>query len=161
MATGSGIIWGRSTENVVGDKIPRGIQGIYNGAPSGDGRGSVIAMNFRQTLNAQHFEGNMTDPLVCTAVDCYEYLPKDWKERLDKLGYADNGKANFAVWTAEEYEKLQKMLGECISIVSELNRKTSELAANVTGRSLLLRIFARLRNMLARLFTALILLKIW
>ncbi|MBS5843539.1 MAG: sigma-70 family RNA polymerase sigma factor [Clostridiales bacterium] len=130
---GSGIIWGRSTENVVGDKIPRGIQGIYNGAPSGDGRGSVIAMNFRQTLNTQHFEGNMTDPLVCTAVDCYEYLPKDWKERLDKLGYADNGKANFAVWTAEEYEKLQKMLGECISIVSELNRKTSELAANVTA----------------------------
>lgn len=134
---------------------------FITGAPSGDGRGSVIAMNFRQTLNAQHFEGNMTDPLVCTAVDCYEYLPKDWKERLDKLGYADNGKANFAVWTAEEYEKLQKMLGECISIVSELNRKTSELAANVTGRSLLLRIFARLRNMLARLFTALILLKIW
>ena len=39
----------------------------------------------------------MPDPVVCTAVDCYKNLPKDWKERLDMLGYADNGKANFAV----------------------------------------------------------------
>ena len=54
-------------------------------------------MNFRQTLNAQHFGGQMPDPVVCTAVDCYKNLPKDWKERLDMLGYADNGKANFAV----------------------------------------------------------------
>lgn len=130
---GSGIIWGRSTENVVGDKLPRGIQGIYNGVPSGDGRGSVIAMNFRQTLNAQRFEGNMTDPVVCTAVDCYAYLPKDWKERLSKLGYTDNGKPNFAVWTAEEYDKLREILGKCTAIVSNLNRKTSEIAANVTA----------------------------
>ncbi len=130
---GQGIIWGRSTENVVGDKLPKGIQGIYNGCPSGDGRGSVIAMNFRQTLNAQHFEGQMTAPVVCTAVDCFEYLPKDWKEQLDKLGYAENGKANFAVWTIEEYDELRKILKECISIVSELNRKTFELAANVTA----------------------------
>jgi len=130
---GSGIIWGRSTENVVGDKLPKGIQGIYNGAPSGDGRGSVIAMNFRQTLNAQHFEGQMTDPIVCTAVDCLDYLPKDWNERLTKLGYAYNGKANFAVWTVEEYHKLREILGECTSIVSELDRKTSEIAATVTA----------------------------
>ncbi len=130
---GSGIIWGRSTENSVCDKLPIGIQGIYNGVPSDDGRGSVIAMNFRQTLNAQHFEGRMTDPVVCVAVDCYEYLPKDWKDRLAKLGYTDNGKANFAVWTAEEYDKLREILGECTSIVSELNRKTSEIAANVTA----------------------------
>lgn len=130
---GSGIIWGRSTENVVGDKLPSGIQGIYNGAPSGDSRGSVVAMNFRQTLNAQHFEGQMTDPIVCTAVDCFDYLPNDWKERLTKLGYTYNGKANFAVWTAEEYDKLREILSECTSIVSELNRKTSEISANVTA----------------------------
>lgn len=130
---GHGIIWGRSKENIVGDKLPEGIQGVYNGCPSGDCRGSVIAMNFRQTLNAQHFEVNMIDPVVCTAVDCYEHLPKDWKERLDKLGYAKDGKANYAVWTNEEYDELRKMLGECISIVSELNCKTSELAANVTA----------------------------
>ena len=130
---GHGIIWGRSNENVVGDKTPKGIQGIYNGCPSRDKRGSVIAMNFRQTLNAQHFEGQMTDPIVCTAVDCFEYLPKNWQKTLDELGYAKNGKANFAVWTDKEYDELQKMLHECISIVSDLNRKTAELAANITA----------------------------
>ena len=130
---GHGIIWGRSTENVVVNKLPRGIQGIYNGCPASDKCGSVIAMNFKQTLNAQHFEGQMTDPIVSTALDCYGHLAKDWKERLDKLGYADNGKANFVVWTNEEYEELWKMLGECISIVSELNSRTSELAANITA----------------------------
>jgi hypothetical protein len=130
---GHGIIWGRSTENVVGDKLPRGIQGIYNGCSASDKRGSVIAINFRQTLNAQHFEGQMTDPVVCTALDCYEHLTKDWKERLDKLGYAKDGKANFAVWTNGEYDELRKMLDACISIISELNRETAEIAAEVTA----------------------------
>ena len=130
---GHGIIWGRSTENVVGDKLPRGIQGIYNGCPASDKRGSVIAMNFRQTLNAQHFEGQMTDPIVCTAVDCFEYLPKDWQKVLNDLHYTKDGKANFAVWSSQEYDELQQILNECISIVSDLNRKTAEIAANITA----------------------------
>lgn len=130
---GHGIIWGRSTENVVGDKLPRGIQGIYNGCPASDGRGSVIAMNFRQKLNAQHFEGQMTDPIVCTAVDCFEYLPKDWQKVLTDLGYAKDGKENFTVWSNKEYDELQQILNECISIVSDLNRKTAEIAANITA----------------------------
>ena len=130
---GHGIIWGRSNESVVGEKLPSGIQGIYNGCPSSDKRGSVIAMNFRQTLNAQHFEGQMTYPVVCTAVDGFEELSKDWQKVLDDLGYTKNGKANFTVWTNKEYGELQKMLHECISIVSELNRKTAELAANITA----------------------------
>lgn len=130
---GQGIIWGRSTESTVADELPNGIQGIYNGCHSDDGRGKVIAMNFRQTLNAQNFGGHMTSPLVCTAVDCYEYLPTEWKNILDELGYAEDGKANFAVWTTEEYEELRKILCECISIISELNRKTSNIAAEVTA----------------------------
>ena len=130
---GHGIIWGRSTENVVEDKLPRGIQGVYNGCPASDKRGSVIAMNFRQTLNAQHFEGQMTDPIVCTAVDCFEYLSKDWQNVLNDLHYAKNGKANFVVWSNKEYEALQQMLQKCITIVSDLNRKTAELAANITA----------------------------
>lgn len=130
---GHGIIWGRSTENIVGDKLPRGIQGIYNGCEASDKRGSMIAMNFRQTLNAQHFEWQMTDPVVCTAVGCYEHLPKNWQKMLEELGYSNEGKANFAVWTNEEYDELHKMLCECISVVSDLNQKTAELAANVTA----------------------------
>ena len=130
---GHGIIWGRSTENVVGDTLPRGIQGIYSGCESRDKRGSVIAMNFRQTLNAQHFKGQMTDPVVCAAVDGFEYLTKDWQNALNELGYTKDGKENFAVWSNEEYEELQKMLQECITIVSELNQKTAKLAANITA----------------------------
>ena len=130
---GRGIIWGESAESVVGDKLPSGIQGIYNGCEASDKRGSVIAMNFKQTLNAQHFEGQMTDPVVCTAVGCYEYLPKNWQKTLEELGYSKEGKANFAVWTNEEYDELQKILSECISVVSDLNQKTAELAANVTA----------------------------
>ena len=130
---GHGIIWGRSTENIVGDKLPRGIQGVYNGCPASDKRGSVIAMNFRQTLNAQHFEGQMTDPIVCTAVDCFEYLPKDWQKVLNDLHYAKDGRANFAVWSSQEYDELQQILNECISIASDLNRKTAEIAANITA----------------------------
>ena len=130
---GHGIIWGRSTETAVGDKLPREIQGIYNGCPSDDKRGSVIALNFRQTLNAQHFEWQMIDPVVCAAVDCFEYLPEDWQKVLTELSYVKDGKANFSVWTKEEYDELRKMLGECIALVSELGCKTSALAASITS----------------------------
>ena len=130
---GKGVIWGRSFESSVQDNLPQGIQGIYNGCESSDKRGSVIAMNFRQTLNAQHFDYGMTDPIVCTAVDCFEYLPKDWQKVLDERGYAKNGKANFAVWSYKEYNELQQILHECISVVSDLNRKTAEIAANITA----------------------------
>ena len=128
-----GVVWGRSFDDPGNDKLPQGLQGIYNGCSANDKRGSVIAINFRQTLNAQHFEYGMTDPVVCTALDCYEHLTKDWKERLDKLGYAKDGKANFAVWTNGEYDELRKMLDACISIISELNRETAEIAAEVTA----------------------------
>ena len=129
---GLGVVWGRSFETPR-EGVPEGIQGFYNGCESTDGRGSVIAINFVQTLNAQQFEYGMTAPVVCTAVDCFEYLPDNWKEILGNLGYAKDGKANFAVWTKEEYGELRRMLGECISIVSELNRRTSEIAAAITA----------------------------
>ena len=90
-------------------------------------------MNFRQTLNAQHFEYGMTDPIVCTAADCFEYLPKNWQKVLDERGYAKDGKANFAVWSYREYEELKQILHECISVVADLNRKTAEIAANITA----------------------------
>ena len=129
----NGVIWGRSFESSVQDDLPQGIQGIYNGCESSDKRGSVIAMNFRQTLNAQHFDYGMTDPIVCTAVDCFEYLPKDWQKVLDERGYAKNSTANFAVWSYKEYNDLKQILHECISVVSDLNSKTAEIAANITA----------------------------
>ncbi|MBQ4592540.1 MAG: sigma-70 family RNA polymerase sigma factor [Clostridia bacterium] len=130
---GLGVVWGRSFEKPADANLPKGIQGIYNRCEASDHRGDVIAMNFQQTLNAQWFEYGMTDPVVCTAVDCYEYLPEKWKGILADMGYAENGKANFTVWTNGEYEELRRMLGECISIVSDLNRRTSEIAAAITA----------------------------
>ena len=129
---GQGIVWAyEDTTCEYGSK--NRIRGIYDDCPSSDGRGTVIAMNFSQTLNAQHFQVQMTDPIVCTAVDCYEYLPEDWKERLEKLGYANNGKANFAVWTMEEYSELQRILRECTEAIVELNNKTVEIAAEISA----------------------------
>ena len=132
---GHGIIWGRNfeTSTSMHDKLPQGIQGIYNGCQSSDKRGSVIAINFRQTLNAQHFESAMTDPVVCTAKGGYKHLPQEWQERMISSGYVQNGQPNFSVWTVEEYEEMRRILGECIAIVSELNRRTSEIAASVTA----------------------------
>jgi hypothetical protein len=75
----------------------------------------------------------MTDPIVCTAVDCFEYLPKAWQKVLDEHGYAKSGTANFAVWSNKEYDELQQILYECISVVTDLNRKTDEIAANITA----------------------------
>ena len=129
----SGVVWGRNFDVSVQDGSSNGIQGIYNGCSSNDGRGSVIAMNFKQTLNAQHFNYSMTEPLVCVGTDRYESLQKTCQEHLGALGYVANGKANFAVWTVEEYEALREMLGDYIAIVSELNRKTSSIAADVTA----------------------------
>lgn len=128
-----GFVWGRSMKAPPSDGLPAGIQGFYNGCPSDDGRGSVIAINFRQTLNCQRFEYGMTAPIVCTAADCFEYLPLDLRGQLDALGYAKAGKPNFAVWTAMEYEELKIILDKCIALVSELNRRTSEIAAKVTA----------------------------
>jgi hypothetical protein len=60
-------------------------------------------------------------------------LPKDWQKVLDERGYAKNRTANFAVWSNKEYDELQQILYECISVVTDLNRKTAEIAANITA----------------------------
>ena len=132
---GRGIIWGRSFETSASmqDQLPHGIQGIYNGALSSDRKGSVIAINFRQILNAQHFEYGMTDPVVRLALDGQDGLSEEWKKRLDELGYTDNGKASFPVWSKEEYAALRSILKECTDLVSELSQSTSEIAARITG----------------------------
>ena len=130
---GQGVVWGRNMQTLFRDDLPAGIQGIYNGCPSKDHSGSVIAMNFRQTLNAHRFEGGMTDPVVSIALGRIDALSDEEKERYSKTGYLKNDKANFAVWTKEEYDELWSILGECISVISELNQKTLQTAAAITA----------------------------
>ena len=128
-----GIVWGRSFRSQGEEFIPCGLQGIYSGVASRDGRGTVIAMNFPQTLNAQRFEGGLTDPVVCTAVDCYEYLPKEWQSILTELGYAEGGKASFPVWSKEEYAAMEGLLKESVALVTGFIRKSAEVAAAITA----------------------------
>jgi len=129
---GQGIVW--MYEDITSEyRTDRGIRGIYNCSSTCDVSANVIAMNFKQTLNAQHFTGDMTDPMVCTATGLYDKLPEDNKQMLNELGYASNGTANFAVWTAQEYTELQRILRKCTDVIAELNRKTIEIASEVTA----------------------------
>ena len=75
----------------------------------------------------------MTDSVVCTAIDCFSNLSKNRRELFENLGYVKDGKSNLTVWTYEEYKELRKMLDECISLISDLNLQTSEIAARVTA----------------------------
>lgn len=129
-----GIIWGRSFEASVQNQPPQGIRGIYNGCTAKNRQGSIIAMNFNQILNAQHFEYGLTDAVVCSALDGYEQLSKDWQSRLNELGYLyKDGNSNVTVWSTDEYAQLKNILSESISIISDLSCKTSEIAANITA----------------------------
>ncbi len=129
---GQGIVW--VYEDTTSEyRTDRGIRGIYNCCSTCNVGGNVIAMNFKQTLNAQHFTGDMTDPMVCTAIDSYDNMPENSKKMLNELGYASMGKANFAVWTAEEYAELQRILKESTEVIVELNSKTIEIAAEVAA----------------------------
>jgi len=55
------------------------------------------------------------------------------KKNLIDLGYVKDGKANFAVWTKDEYVELQKILSECTEAVISFNRKTIENAAYIAA----------------------------
>lgn len=128
---GSGVVWGRSAKTLAECKIKRDIYGIYCNEPSENNNGCVIAMNFGQNLNAQRFYTEMTDALMYTAQGRYSELSEDWRNKLEALGYSCAGKPNFAVWTIEEYRELRDIVGECVSVLNNLNSRTSEIAANV------------------------------
>ena len=128
---GKGVVWGRSTEKA--DYIKHGVQGIYNGFPSGDGRGSVVAINYEQTLNAQDFGPMMVPEIVSVAVACYQYLPGESKERMTRYGYAVDGNPNFPVYTMQEYRNLERMLDPEIRLLTDLFEKTAKTASAINA----------------------------
>ncbi len=127
---GRGVVWGRCIGSTPKNDLEQ-IRGIYNGCLSNDKRGSVIAMNFGQVKETQQFSSNFTDPLVATAVDCFEYLPDEWKKILDAYGFVENRKANFPVYTYEEYKNLEKILERSISILYNLGEKVTKIASEI------------------------------
>lgn len=126
---GKGYIWGRCVK----DREEHGIEGIYNGCQAHDGRGTVIAFNFRQIVASQHFETNMIDLISCTGVGCYAALPDNCKPWLHDLGYEVDGKPNFAVYTDEEYEEMSQLLENGIEIFTDLFRKAGKTTAEITA----------------------------
>lgn len=130
---GHGVVWGKKERwnFEPTDKPSRRIRGIYSDCNSLDGRGSVIAVNFGQTVNVQRFTSDMTDPVVAVACGEFEALPDEWKKRLCDGAYAKDGAANFAVWTVREFGEIRDLLAECTAIVSELNHRCREIAADV------------------------------
>ena len=128
---GKGFIWGRC---ITDEKSEHEIKGIYNNCPSHDGRGRGIAFNFKQIVHAQHFQANMIDPISCTGVGCFAYLPDDCRSWITKLGYEKNGSPNFPVYTDGEYRKLPDKLMSGIKIFTELFNKTGMIAAEVTAQ---------------------------
>ena len=127
---GQGLVW--AYEDITSDyKRKGGIRGIYTADPL-KGDAGFIAMNFEQTLNAQMVT-NWACPLSEVADGCFDCLPDNMKKNLIDLGYVKDGKANFAVWTKDEYVELQKILSECTEAVISLNRKTIENAAYIAA----------------------------
>jgi len=127
---GRGVVWGRCMDSTPQNDLEQ-IRGIYNGCLSNDKRGSVIAMNFGQIKTNQQFSLNFTDPIVATAVDCFEYLPDERKKILDSYGFVKNGKANYPVYTYKEYKNLEKILEGGISILYNLGEKVTKIASEI------------------------------
>ncbi len=126
---GCGYVWGRSADEST--PMTHDIEGIYNGAPSDDWRGSVIAFNFAQTLNVQHVETQMITPLVAAACGCFAQLPDEWQAILNRDGYVADGKPNYPVYTPADYAALEAQLADSIACVSSLCRDTATHAARI------------------------------
>jgi len=128
---GKGIVWAyEDTTSIYGND--REIRGIYTALPSGC-EDEIIAINFKQILNAQHMFMNLAHPLTKVAHGDFDNLPEDAKNQLTESGYVKDGKANFAVWTFKEYDELQEMLKECTGFIVELYDKTIEIAADIAS----------------------------
>ena len=127
---GRGVVWGRCIDNTPKNDSEQ-IGGIYNGCLSKDKRGSVIAMNFGQIKDNQLFSWNFTDPIVATAVDCFEYLPDEWKKTLETYGFVESGKANFPVYSYKEYEDIEKILEKSIIVLYNLGESVTKIAAEI------------------------------
>lgn len=124
---GRGFIWGRSEHN-----SENGIEGIYNGMHSRDSRGWIVAFNFKQTLCVQHFMGSRSDFVVAVALDGFDALPEESKKLMEKEGYIKDGKANFPVYTKEEFEKANKLLADMAGIFKKVDSQTVKIASEVT-----------------------------
>ncbi|MGN1345584.1 MAG: RNA polymerase sigma factor [Eubacteriales bacterium] len=128
---GRGIVWGRCSSLAGQPKDGEGIHGIYEGR-SADGRGGVIAINFGQLRNAQNFTSKLLEPISCTGIGCFAYLPEDCKEHQRENGYVMNDQPNFAVYSPAEFDGLPELLDASVKIFREVLERNLDLAVRVT-----------------------------
>lgn len=126
---GQGYVWGRSAGGEAA--IPHDVEGIYNGCPSHDRRGSMIAINFGENLGAQRFEGGMVDPLVAAVFGGSDCLERALRDRLEKQGYLRDGAPNFVDYSMTEYHSLRDELAEPIACLRRLFAEAGEIAARI------------------------------
>ncbi len=105
---GRGYVWGRSADGETA--IAHDVEGIYNGYPSHDRRGSMIAVNFAENLAAQRVEGGMVDQLVAAAFSDSPACP---------------------VYSYGEYRTMSALLGGQIACLRRLCAKAGEIAARI------------------------------
>lgn len=123
---GRGIVWGRSAHG--SDDPHRRIYGIYND-PLGSG---LIAMNFAQTLDAQHYRNDMFGAVSAAAEDI-ETLTAEQTEMLERLGYIGGGRTLFPVWTEAEYNELRELLSDGSSVLEACMTACTERAAGISA----------------------------
>lgn len=121
-----GFVWGRSFE-----RPERRFDGIYDNSNSRDGRATVTAYNFGQLK--QSYCGIFLDPIACAAVGCFDFLPEEWKPRLEDYGFTDNGKPRFAVFTRPEESELSEIFSVCSQRIAGLLRKSCDAIASTAG----------------------------
>lgn len=124
---GRGFIWGRSEE-----KNSR-IHGIYSGYCNNDMSNYVIVFNFQQMLGVQDFSGDHTAAVCAVARENTQALSERDKNIVTAQGYAKDGKANFPVYTKEEFERAKEFLAPMARIFRNVALETTKTAAYVTA----------------------------
>lgn len=123
---GRGFIWGRNENNST-------IQGIYNGFHARDRRDFIIAFNFHQMLGMQRFMGNHSDSVVAAARGESENLSDEIKKIIERENYVKDGKANFPVYTKEEFKRANALLSDMEEIFKKFNRENVRIVSAVTA----------------------------
>lgn len=121
-----GFIWGRSFE-----RPERRFEGIYDNCSSHDRRAVVTAYNFGQL--SQNYCGIFLDPVSCAAVGCFDYLPEEWKPKLEKYGFTKDGKPQFAIFTRAEERELSDIFAEASKQTAALLRRSCDAIASTAG----------------------------
>ena len=120
---GEGFIWGRSMETTNQLNQKQNIYGVFNDYTCTDERGTVTVWNWAVNKEVQMVTPDMIQPIVCTAIDCFQYLPEEWRNRLREQRYEVGEKANCPVYSMAEFEILQSKMEAFMQTIREYHKE--------------------------------------